>query len=275
MRRYGIKPVKRRGQHLVVKPEVLHRLADYAELTPSDTVLEIGTGAGALTAVLAPRVKRVVSVESDRRMLKLAERSVEHSNVEFVHGDILRVELPEFNKVVSNIPYGISSEITFWLLDRDFDLAVITYQREFAERLVALPGSPSYGRVSVNFYYRAQAEILEFLPPEVFFPPPRVWSAVVRIKPRKAPFEVVNWKLFERVVRALFQHRRQKVRNALLHSFHEVFPEQKLHTQKIREIIERAIPPSLFDLRVSNTTPEAIGEITNLLAKALEGFTSP
>jgi len=186
-------------------------------------------------------------------------------NVKIVHGDVLRIELPKFNKVVANLPYGISSEVTFRLLERDFELAVLMYQWEFAERLIARPGSADYGRLTVNVYYRAEVELLEKVLPSAFLPQPKVFSAVVRLRPRKPPFKVVDERIFFDVVRALFQHRRQKVRNALYHSFDQVFPDVKLRKGQKRELLDKKLPKEFTDVRVMDLEPEKFGEIADHL----------
>ncbi len=123
MERTGLPRLSRRlGQHLVVDEGVLRRMVDYAEVGPDDVVLEIGTGTGNLTRLLAGRAARVYTIEKDRRLLEIARGSVTAGDVRFIHGDARKVELPEFTKVVANIPYQISSEITFRLLERSFRL---------------------------------------------------------------------------------------------------------------------------------------------------------
>lgn len=248
---------------------LLGRMVSYAGISSKDQVLEIGAGIGNLTRLLAGRSRRVIAIERDRRFVKaLRERLKDRSNVKIVHGDVLRVELPKFNKVVANLPYGISSEVTFRLLEHDFELAVLMYQWEFAERLIARPGSTDYGRLTVNVYYRAEVELLEKVLPSAFLPQPKVFSAVVRLRPRKPPFKVVNERMFFNVVRALFQHRRQKVRNALYHSFVQVFPDAKLQKSQKRKLLDEKLPKELADARVINLEPEKFGEISdNLIRK--------
>lgn len=266
LRKGGIRLNKRVGQHQVIDRTVLEHMIDYAELSRDDVVLEIGAGIGNLTLLLIARAGSVVAVERDRRLVKvLKERLGDRSNVELLCGDALRIELPKFNKVVSNLPYGISSDITFRLLEHDFELAVLMYQREFAERLVAKPGSDEYGRLTVNVYYRASVELLEEVPSTAFFPQPKVTSAVVRLKPRGPPFEVKDEQVFSRVVRALFQHRRQRVRNALYRSFGEVYLGAKVSKVERRATIDQRLPKNLAESRVIDLPPEKFGEIANLL----------
>jgi 16S rRNA (adenine1518-N6/adenine1519-N6)-dimethyltransferase len=266
LRRYRIRPSKRAGQQHVIDSGLLGRMIGYAEVSGEDEVLEIGAGIGNLTHLLAERARKVIAVERDGRFIKiLRERLKGRSNVKIVHGDVLRIELPKFNKVVANLPYGISSDATFRLLERDFELAVLMYQWEFAERLTASPGSADYGRLTVNAYYRADVELLEKVLPSAFLPQPKVFSAVVRLRPRKPPFKVVDEKVFFDVVRALFQHRRQKVRNALLHSFEEVFPDAHLSKIERRAMVNQTLTDELLNARVMDLPPEKFGMIADLL----------
>ena len=266
LRKHGIRLSKRAGQYQVIDPIVLERMVGHAELSRDDTVLEIGAGAGNLTCLLAGRAGKVIAVERDRRLVKiLRERLKDFPNVELLCGDALLVEFPEFNKVVANLPYGISSDITFRLLERDFASAVLMYQREFAERLVAKPGSDDYSRLTVNVYYRAEVELLGEVPPTAFVPQPKVTSSIVRLRPREPPFEVLDEDMFFRVVRALFQHRRQRVRNALHHSFGEIFPGKPTSKAERRVMIDRSLPKRLAESHVMDLPPEKFGEIADCL----------
>ncbi|MEM4188130.1 MAG: 16S rRNA (adenine(1518)-N(6)/adenine(1519)-N(6))-dimethyltransferase RsmA [Candidatus Hadarchaeum sp.] len=256
----------RLGQNQVIDTSILKKMVDYAEVTKNDVVLEIGAGVGNLTVMLAEAAGTVTAIEKDKKLIRiLQERLKGRNNVKVLQGDALEMELPEFNKIVSNLPFSISSGITFKLLGLKFEVAVLMFQKEFAERLVAPPGSENYGRLTVNVYYRAKAELLDEVPPSAFFPQPRVSSAIVRLKPRQPPFEIKDEQSFSRVVRALFQHRNQRVRNALLHSFSEVFPEIKMTKNEIKSFIDNTLPSKLLGARVSELTPENFGEITNLL----------
>jgi len=266
LRKYRIRPSKRAGQQHVIDSGLLERMIGYAEVSGEDEVLEIGAGIGNLTRLLAGHARKVIAVERDGRLIKILREQLRgRPNVKIVHGDVLLIELPKFNKVVANLPYGISSDVTFRLLERDFELAVLMYQWEFAERLTARPGSNDYGRLTVNVYYRADVELLEKVLPSAFLPQPKVFSAVVRLRPRKPPFKVVDERAFFDVVRALFQHRRQKVRNALYHSFDQVFPDVKLLKSQKRELLDKKLPKEFTDVRVMDLEPEKFGTISDHL----------
>lgn len=242
-------------------------MVDHAQLSRDDTILEIGAGIGNLTSLLAARARKVIAIERDSMLVKILRERLKHfPSVELLHADALSIEFPKFNKVVANLPYGISSDITFKLLEHEFELAVLMYQKEFSERLVAKPGSDRYGRLTVNVHYRANVELLEEVPPTAFVPRPKVVSSIVRLKPRKPPFEVSDEDMFFRVVRALFQHRRQRVRNALYRSFETVFPRMPLSKSARRAFIDGKLPKDIAQARVMELAPEEFGMVTNLLA---------
>ncbi|MEM3012494.1 MAG: 16S rRNA (adenine(1518)-N(6)/adenine(1519)-N(6))-dimethyltransferase RsmA [Candidatus Hadarchaeales archaeon] len=267
--REGIRLSRRYGQHLVVDRGLLQRMVDYAEVSGRDTVLEVGAGPGGLTLLLARRAGEVIAVERDPRLVSLLRRALEEEgcgNVRILRGDVLRLPLPPFNKVVSNLPYSISSDLTFRLLEEDFEVAVLMYQLEFARRLVARPGSEEYGRLTVSTFRRAEVEILEEVPPSSFFPRPKVRSAVVRLRPRKTPpFRVEDEERFQRVLRVLFHHPRQKVRNALYHSFTELFPRANLDKRGRREVLEAHVPGELAEARAKELPPEELARLSDLL----------
>jgi 16S rRNA (adenine1518-N6/adenine1519-N6)-dimethyltransferase len=252
----------------MVDQGVLERMVDYAKLSKSDTVLEIGAGLGSLTSLLAERAGRVLAVEKDRRLFLLAKkRLAKYENVELRCEDFLRMKLPSFDKVVSNLPFGISSEATFKLLAGDLKLGVLTYQTEFARRLVAQPGSEDYGRLTVAVRMRAEVELLEEVPPTCFFPPPTVSATVVRLRRRAFYPQPKDWSKFEEVLRAVFQHRRQQIKNALLHSPHLWRGASKSE----RRAVLRCLPPEVAERRAVDMSPEEIVRLSDLLSDLLSG----
>ena len=205
--------MRRKGQNFLVDRDVLSRIADYAELNPADSILEIGAGTGNLTEVLSRKAGHVYAVEVDDGLATgLRGR---FANVKVISGDALKVELPDYNKVVSNLPYQISSKITYRLLSKPFDLAVLMYQKEFAKRLIAAPGTEEYGRLSMVVGHYARSEILEYVSRTAFRPNPQVGSAIVRLRPRTDRLDV-NHENFMRLATGLFSHRRKKLGPALV-----------------------------------------------------------
>jgi 16S rRNA (adenine1518-N6/adenine1519-N6)-dimethyltransferase len=203
--------MRRKGQHFLCDSDIISRMAYYADLSPNDSVLEIGPGTGNLTEVLAERAGCVWAVEVDPALAEgLRGR---FGNVEVIRGDALRVELPDCDKIVSNLPYQISSQITYRLLKRPFELAVLIYQKEFAQRMLAEPGQDTYGRLGMAVGYLCRREILEWVPRSAWRPAPRVDSAVVRLRPRVVDMDAGRFLGF---VEGLFRQRRKKTRNVLL-----------------------------------------------------------
>lgn len=267
LQKHGIKLSKSMGQPQVVDEELLGRMVSYANLSEEDVVLEVGPGIGNLTGLLLKNAGRVIAIERDERLIRvLRERFGDEAKLEIIGGDALKVRTPRFDKIVSNLPYAISSKITFKILNHRFELGVLMYQKEFARRMIAPPGSSDYSRLSVQVFYRARAEILEEVPPSSFLPPPEVDSAVMKIYPREPPFDVKDEALFSRTIRAAFQHRRKKVRNALYHSFEVIFPESKTLKSERKLLIDKELPDDLANSRVAELSPEEFGRLADILS---------
>ena len=203
----GKRPTKRLGQNFLLDERIIESQVRFAELSEEDTVLEIGPGLGSLTEVLLKTGAKVVAVEQDPVFCQFLKKRF-GDRFTLTQADAVKAFLPKFNKVVSNLPYQISSPITFKLLEIGFDVAVVMLQREFAERMIAKPGTSEYGRLSVGVYYRAECEILLNVPRTAFWPQPKVDSCLVRLAPRKRPFTVENEQVFHAVTKAIFSHRR-------------------------------------------------------------------
>ncbi len=204
--------MKKKGQHFLIDRAALERIAQYAELCKEDRVLEIGAGTGNLTEVLAERSSCVYAVEIDPHLAMGLQGKFQ--NVRVIKGDALEIELPDYNKIVSNLPYQISSKITYRLLSRPFELSVLMFQQEFAKRLVAPVGSREYGRLAMVAGFFCEAKILEILPRSAFRPVPEVNSAIVRLFPRSVRPDVKP-EVFLKLAEGLFRQRRKKVKKAL------------------------------------------------------------
>jgi 16S rRNA (adenine1518-N6/adenine1519-N6)-dimethyltransferase len=268
LKEHDIRLNRRKGQNYLINNHILSKIVENSQLTDSDVVLEIGAGIGSLTIPLAENVSKVVAVEQDKKIaLVLRERLVELeiSNVEVLEGDATKMEFPSFNKVVSNLPYQISSPITFKILQYNFDFAILMYQLEFAQRMIAQPGESNYSRLSVMMNLCTETELLFKVPPKAFIPPPKISSAVIKLTPQKNP-EVDEF--FVNTCRALFQHRKKKAGKALLQSFHEI-SNQKLDKSTIRGLISN-IETRLIDERVFKLKGEEILIISRELKKTIE-----
>ncbi|MFQ6073994.1 MAG: 16S rRNA (adenine(1518)-N(6)/adenine(1519)-N(6))-dimethyltransferase RsmA [Candidatus Bathyarchaeia archaeon] len=261
LKAYKILPKKRLGQSFMTDEGLLRLMVSHASVNKNDVVLEIGAGLGFLTRLLSQSCKQVIAVEVDPRLMRILRAELRDlKNVRLVEGDVLKVSIPPFNKVVSNPPFYISSPILFWLLERRFDCAVLTFQKEFAERLVAPVGSREYGRLTVMTYYRADVELLEHVPKSMFHPPPDVDSYIVRLKPRLPPFTVKDKQSFFELVRTLFTQRNKKVRNAVTPFL------AKLGIEK-EKFIEVADSLPYHDKRVRELAPEDFGVLADEILK--------
>ena len=211
------------GQHFLRDRGVLGRIVAAAALGPDDRVLEIGAGDATLTAPLAASCGRLIALETDRRRLPaLRARFPEGGHVEIVEADILRFDLGTLAplaplKCVANLPYNIATAVLDRLLERRgmFSLLVLMFQKEVAKRLVAGPGDPAYGSLSLATQYRAEASLLFTVPRTAFKPPPKVESAVVRLAPRPEPLLPPDQeRVFETLLRAGFTQRRKLFLNS-------------------------------------------------------------
>lgn len=217
-------PIKSLGQNFITDKRVIERIIKIASLTKEDEVLEIGPGLGALTFALAENAGRVVAIEKDRRLLNRLMDSLDHyPNIELVSGDSLKVDFRDFYrerkmKVVSNLPYSISSPVLFKLKeDRDiFSCFILMLQREVGERITAKPGGKEYGSISVLLQTYMDIKVEFRVPPAAFWPKPKVDSVVLSLIPLQAPrITVRDEKLYEKVVRAAFSSRRKMLGNSL------------------------------------------------------------
>ncbi|NLI74160.1 MAG: ribosomal RNA small subunit methyltransferase A [Euryarchaeota archaeon] len=244
----GASPARSRGQNFLIDEKLADRQIEYARLSSEDIVLEVGPGLGVLTKRLAASANKVIAIETDAKLASYLLNNLP-PNVELIKDDALDVEFPIFNKFVSNLPYSISSPIIFKLLENSFERGVVMLQKEFADRMVALPGGKNYSRLTVNVYYRAECRILENVSSSCFWPAPRVDSAVVELVPRAPPFHVKDEKFFFHLVELLFQNRRKKIGTIL----------------KMRSLItaEQRMQLPYVDDRVETLVPEQIGELSD------------
>lgn len=208
------------GQHFLKNPAVVDQIVAKAGILSTDTTLEIGPGTGNLTVKLLEKSKRVVAIEFDRRMVREVLKRVESSpngrNLQVIHGDVLKVEIPYFDVCVANLPYQISSPFLFKMLAHRpmFRCAVVMFQLEFAQRLTAHPGDELYCRLSVNTQLLAKVDNILKVGRNNFRPPPKVDSLVVRIELRNPP-PPVNFIEWDGLIRLLFNRKHKTVRAIL------------------------------------------------------------
>ncbi len=214
---------KRFGQHFLHDPAVIDKIITAARLQPDQRVLEIGPGLGVLTEQLLKHAAQVIVMEIDRDLIqRLRQRPEEHLTV--YEGDVLKLSWSELFKkppytLVANLPYNISSQILFKLLDHRhlFKRMVLMFQREVAERLMARPGTKDYGILSVLCQLWYDIDKVALVKPGAFNPPPKVDSMVVSFLPLEKPrVDPIDEVLFKRLVKAAFTQRRKTLRNSLL-----------------------------------------------------------
>lgn len=261
LKKIGLRTSRRLGQRFLVDAGVADRQVAAGEISRDDVVLEIGPGLGVLTEKLLPRAKVVYGIEKDRLICDYLKQNFPHLKV--ICEDATKADFPPFNKIVSNIPFQISSPITFKLMNQDFDLGILMYQKEFAERLVAGQGGEAYSRISVFMYYKAHCELLEVVPKSSFYPVPEVDAAIVRLRPRSPPFELLDEELYFNLVRIIFAHRRKKISNCLSLQWHEIFPSKQQMLAFVRRMAHR-------EERAEELSPEEMAELANSIVEAVK-----
>lgn len=223
-KRFDIKMSKKLGQNFLIKRGIVDEIVHAAELTPGEPVLEVGPGIGTLTQGLAQSGADVTAIELDRRLLEVLDTTLaSYDNVRIVHGDVLKLDVPSIMnhkpfKVVANLPYYITTPIIMSLLESKLPIErlVVMVQKEVALRMVAKPGTKDYGALSVAVQYYTEPNIVLDVPPKSFLPAPAVTSSVIRCVLRdKPPVDVIDEKLFFRVVKAGFAQRRKTFSNTM------------------------------------------------------------
>jgi 16S rRNA (adenine1518-N6/adenine1519-N6)-dimethyltransferase len=227
IRRHGLIARKSLGQNFLFDLNLTERIARAAEPLAGVTVFEVGPGPGGLTrSLLALGAARVIAVERDERAIAALEEIAEHysGQLEIVAADALTFDPRQQldgapARIVANLPYNIATPLLVSWVSAEpwppwFDRAVLMFQREVAERIVAEPGSKTYGRLSVLVQWRCEVRILFDVNPSAFVPPPKVTSSVLRLVPKAAPLPC-DRKLLETVTQAAFGQRRKMLRQSL------------------------------------------------------------
>ena len=214
--------IKRLGQNFLIDPNIVRKIVAAADLSPADTVFEIGPGRGALTEALSRAVRRVVAVEIDPQLHRLLQdRQADWPNVQLVCADALTYPLETVSTgaiVVANLPYYLSTPLLFRLLEQRhrFPRLVLMLQNEVADRLVAEAGSADYGILSVMAQYAAEITKVFRVSAQCFRPRPEVGSAVVSLRTKKETvLSLEEESTFARLVKSAFAHRRKTLVNSL------------------------------------------------------------
>lgn len=247
LQEYGIRLNKGLGQHFLCDDNILHKIIEAAELSGNDLVIEPGAGLGTLTLGLAAEAGEVIAVELDYRLIPGLQASIDRSqreNVMVLNQDFLRLNLKGLlaalrkrqAKVVGNLPYGITSPILAKLMEEreGLSLAVLMIQYELAQKLVAAPG-PLASALGVQLQSVAQVQLLARVRRTVFYPPPEVDSALIKLTFLKTPRFHGSEEVFSRVIRAAFNLRRKTIKRALVRSPHLLLPEE-VATSALHEV---------------------------------------
>jgi 16S rRNA (adenine1518-N6/adenine1519-N6)-dimethyltransferase len=267
LNKYGLRIDAALDEQQLIDPEVIKSLIDASRLEPNDTVMEIGPGAGNITVELVGRAKKVVAIEKNPKFVSLLrERLLGFSNVEIVEGDAMRVRLPTFDVVVSNLPYSLAEATLQRLAKTKFKAASLIVSSSFASILTAGQGTPRYSKLTyeVGLFFDS-AKIIE-VGREAFYPEPKTSTAIVVIKPKpiKKPSEAV--------LSALLHQGDKKttnaMREALISSATHGYPTTKNGAKSV--VARLAIPENILEKRVARLS---LAEI-QLLGERLDKFTS-
>ena len=259
--RHGIKLNKNLGQNYLIDKNKRDKIINFGDISKEDVILEIGTGIGTLTLELAKRAKKVIAIEQDQKICEILAQRLEDEkidNVELINDDALKVDFPPFNKIISNLPYQISSPITFKFLNYDFDLGILMYQKEFASRMNGEVGTKNYSRLSAMLYFKCDVEKLTEVSNESFIPKPQIDSTVVKLTPKENSISDEDFRTYSKFTKALFQHRNKKIKNALIDSRHIISNiDKKVLKKRLNDIDDKELEEYLKK-RVVVLSPEEI-----------------
>lgn len=287
-REAGIHPRTRLGQNFLIDLNLQEFLLKTAQLGPLDVVLEVGTGTGSLTGLMAAEAAAVVTVEIDRDLFRLAsEELYELENVTLLQLDALKnknrlnsavLEAVEEQlaaapgrrlKLVSNLPFSVATPILSNLLatERPPQTMTVTIQKELADRIVARPGTKEYGSLSIWLQSQCRVEIVRVMPPTVFWPRPKVTSAIVHVVlDEKLRGRIPDREFFHGFIRAMFFHRRKFLRSELLSAF-----KKRLTKPEVDRILgEMGVEPTIRAERLDVDTMLALAELVRAEVGSLE-----
>ena len=277
MEEAGIRPVSKFGQNFLIDLNLVNMIADSASITEQDIVVEVGTGTGSLTGLIAQKAGHVITVEIDQNLWQLAQEELSSfGNITFLQQDALRnknnlspvlldtirSEMAKAEgsrlKLVANLPYNIATPLITNLLTLD-DIVptsmTVTIQKELAERIIARPGTKEFGALSLWIQAQCHPEIVRLMSPKVFWPRPKVDSAIIHIE---TDFDkrsrIPDLTYYHRFVRKLFIHRRKLLRGVLVSVFKNELTKQQVDnileginlTGKVRA--EQLAAPVIFEL---------------------------
>lgn len=267
--RHGFHFSKSLGQNFLIQGWVPRDIAESSEIDETCGVVEIGPGIGPLTAQLAQRAGKVVSVELDKALLPiLSETMAAYDNVEIVNGDIMKMDIPQLVrdkfpempvKVCANLPYNITTPVISAIIEsKCFDSLTVMIQREVALRICAKPGTADYGAFTLFMQYYTQPELLFDVPPSCFLPQPKVTSSVIRCTMRtQPPVTPIDTELMFKLIRASFAMRRKTLVNGLYSIFSSQLSKEDLGAILVKcgfDANIRGEKLSLFDFSLLSDT---------------------
>ena len=271
MEKYNIRANKSLGQNFLIDDNVVEKIIGGSNVNKDDLVIEIGPGLGTLTKFLLEKANKVISIELDKKMIKILEdRFSLYDNFQLLHADILKVDLSSIIrkekensnikqvKIVANLPYYITTPIIMKLLEEELDLNSITVmvQKEVADRLIATPGEKDAGAITYSVYYYATSESILEVPKNSFIPEPEVTSKVIKLILRKTPLvSVKNKEVMFRIIKSSFMQRRKTLLNALTNT--KVFLNKE---EGIRILNKLNLP---YDIRAEKLTLQDFANLTD------------
>ena len=271
MEKYDIRANKSLGQNFLIDENVVEKIIGGSDVNNNDLIIEIGPGLGTLTKFLLEKANKVISIELDKKMIKILEdRFSLYDNFQLLHGDILKVDLSSLIreekensnikqvKIVANLPYYITTPIIMKLLEEELDLNSITVmvQKEVADRLIATPGEKDAGAITYSVYYYATSESILEVPKNSFIPEPEVTSKVIKLILRKTPpVSVKNKEVMFKIIKSSFMQRRKTLLNALTNT--KVFLNKE---EGIRILNKLNLP---YDIRAEKLTLQDFANLTD------------
>ncbi len=268
LQKYSVRPSKKAGQSFLTSHRIAKDIVSSANLTKDESVLEIGGGLGILTQRLAQCARTVYVVEKDVRLVRaLREILSGLDNIEVIEGDALKTDFPEVDKVVCNLPYSISSDITFRLLEQvKFESATLMYQKEFAERLLAEPGSANYARLTIGVRYHVDVVQIMSVPASKFYPVPKVDSSVVCLTPRLTGPFARNPEIFFWLIHGIYSYPNKQIGKALRIWFRNM----KLDRDLANTLLDRAGASVTGTERLRSLTPDSLIMLADSLVEMIE-----
>ena len=271
--RYGFKLSKSLGQNFLTDKNIIDKIIESSEVTSKDTVIEIGPGIGVITAEAAKLARDVIAIEIDKNLIPILNETLgEYDNVHVINQDVLKTDVNEIIKeykcenvkIISNLPYYITTPILMYLLENQVNAESITVmmQKEVGDRIKAKEGTKAYGAISVAIQYYCYVETVVSVPKTIFVPPPKVDSVVLKLTRRKEPpVQLIDSKMFFKTVGAGFGQRRKTLLNSL---------------SSMDSVSKDTVKSCLNDLnidekrRAETLSIDEFAAIANYLTKALE-----